>query len=75
MANLPTWSTGMEFATHMLTHAHHQHLRITETPITLPPAPGRRSNLHPLRDGLRHLAAIARESLRRRTPHKPTSTV
>lgn len=64
MTDLPTWSTGMEFATHMLTHAHHQHLRIAQTPITLqPPALGRRSNLHPLRDGLRHLATITRETL------------
>lgn len=76
MTDLPTWSTGMEFATHLLTYAHHLHLRITETPITLhPPAAGRHSNLHPLRDGLRHLAAIARESLRRRAPHEPKSTV
>lgn len=65
MTELPIWSAGMEFATHMLTHAHHQHLRVAQTPITLhPSAAGRRSNLHPLRDGLRHLAAIARESLR-----------
>ena len=76
MTDLPTWSTGMEFATHMLTHAHRQHLRIAETPITLhPPAAGRHSNLHPLRDGLRHLAAIARESLRGHAPHQSTSTV
>jgi glycosyltransferase involved in cell wall biosynthesis len=76
MTDLPTWSTGMEFATHMLTHAHRKHLRIAETPITLhPPAAGRHSNLHPLRDGLRHLAAIARESLRGHAPHQPTSTV
>jgi hypothetical protein len=75
MTDLPTWSTGMEFATHMLTHAHHQHLRIAQTPITLqPPAAGRRSNLHPLRDGLRHLAAITRESLCGRAPHQSTST-
>jgi hypothetical protein len=75
MANLPTWSTGMEFATHMLTHAHHQHLRIAQTPITLhAPAAGRLSNLHPFRDGLRHLATIAREALRRRTAHTPAST-
>jgi len=64
----------MEFATHMLTHAHHQHLRIAQTPITLhAPATGRRSNLHPVRDGLRHLATIAREALRRRTVHTPGS--
>jgi hypothetical protein len=74
MADLPTWSTGMEFATHMLTHAHHQHLRIAQTPITLqPPTAGRRSNLHPIRDGLRHLAAIARESLYVRTSHEASS--
>ncbi|NYI41877.1 glycosyltransferase family 2 protein [Demequina lutea] len=73
MTDLPTWSTGMEFATHMLTHAHHQHLRIAQTPITLhAPANGRRSNLHPLRDGLRHLATIAREALRRRAARTPT---
>ena len=64
MTDLPTWSTGMEFATHMLTHAHRQHLRIAQTPVTLqPPVAGRRSNLHPLRDGLRHLSAIIRESM------------
>ena len=75
MTDLPTWSTGMEFATHMLTHAHHQHLRIAQTPITLhAPAAGRLSNLHPLRDGLRHLATIAREALGRRTAHT-TATV
>jgi len=74
MTDLPAWSTGMEFATHMLTHAHHQNLRIAQTPITLhPPVAGRRSNLHPLRDGLRHLATIAREALHQRTPHRPTS--
>lgn len=40
MTDLPTWSTGMEFATHMLIHAHHQRLRIGQTPITLhPPGP------------------------------------
>lgn len=67
MLRLPTWSTGMEYATHMLTHAHHQQLRITQTPITLhPPTPGRQSHLHPLRDGLRHLHAIARETVRPR---------
>lgn len=67
MLSLPTWSTGMEYATHMLTHAHHQQLRITQTPITLhPPTPGRQSHLHPLRDGLRHLVAIARETGRPR---------
>jgi hypothetical protein len=75
MTDLPTWSTGMEFATHMLTHAHHQHLRIAQTPITLhAPAEGRLSNLHPLRDGLRHLATIAREALRRRAAHAPAPT-
>jgi len=76
MSDLPTWSTGMEFATHMLTHAHHHRLRIAQTPITLhAPATGRRSNLHPLRDGLRHLATITREGLRRRAPREPTSAV
>ncbi|MGV8972820.1 MAG: glycosyltransferase family 2 protein [Rhodoglobus sp.] len=66
MTDLPGWSTGMEYATHMLTHAHHHHLRILETPITLhPAATGRRSNLHPTRDGLRHLATITREALHR----------
>lgn len=76
MTDLPTWSTGMEFATHMLTHAHHQRLRIAQTPITLhPPVAGRRSNLHPLRDGMRHLVTITREGLGRRTPRKPTSAV
>ena len=70
LTDLPTWSTGMEFATHMLTHAHHQHLRIAQTPIALrPPAAGRRSNLHPLRDGIRHLAAITRESFQRYSSH------
>ena len=73
MTTLPTWSTGMELATHMLTHAHHQYLRIAQTPITLhPPAAGRRSHLHSLHDGLRHLATITRESLRARTPQKST---
>jgi len=67
MTDLPTWSTGMEFATHMLTHAHRRRLRIAQVPITLhPPVAGRRSNLHPLRDGMRHLATIAREALPRR---------
>lgn len=75
MTNLPTWSTGMEFATHMLTHAHHQQLRIDQTPITLhPPAAGRRSNLHPLRDGLRHLVALTRESIPRPTTRNSKST-
>jgi glycosyltransferase involved in cell wall biosynthesis len=70
MSDLPIWSTGMEFATHMLTHAHHQHLRIAQTPVTLQPAAvGRRSNLHPLRDGIRHLAAITRESFQRHASH------
>lgn len=69
MTDLPTWSTGMEFATHMLVHAHHRDLRIAQTPITLhPPATGRRSKLRPLRDGLRHLAAIAREMFHRQWP-------
>lgn len=66
MTDLGTWSTGMEFATHMLTHAHQQQLRIAQTPVTLqPPAPGRHSKLRPLRDGLRHLVAITREGLGR----------
>ncbi len=60
MTDLPAWSTGMEYATHMLTHAHTKHLRIDQTPITLhAPTPGRRSHLNPARDGLRHLTAIA----------------
>ena len=74
MTDLPTWSTGMEFATHMLTHAPRRRLRIAQVPITLhPPVAGRRSNLHPLRDGMRHLATIAREAIHRRAPHRPTS--
>jgi len=68
MAEMPAWSTGMEFATHMLVHAHRQCLRMTQVDITLyPPTPGRRSNLRPLRDGVRHLVAIARESIHRRS--------
>ena len=69
MTDLPSWSTGMEFATHMLTHAARQRLRIAQTPTTLhPPAPGRRSHLRPLRDGIRHLTAIARAvTIRHRT--------
>jgi glycosyltransferase involved in cell wall biosynthesis len=63
MEDLPAWSTGMEFATHTITHAHRKHLRITQTPTTLhPQTPGRRSHLRPVRDGLRHLAAIVREA-------------
>lgn len=67
MTDLPEWSTGMEFATHMLTYAERKGLRIAQTPVNLhPPAAGRRSNLRPLRDGLRHLAAVARDSRNRR---------
>jgi glycosyltransferase involved in cell wall biosynthesis len=76
MTDLPTWSTGMEFATHMLTHAFNNHLRIAQAPITLhPAASGRRSNLRPLRDGLRHLAAIARVTVRGRNPHRRPSAL
>lgn len=61
LADLPHWSAGMEFATHMLVHAHRAGLRIIETPVSLRPAdPGRRSHLRPVRDGLRHLWALAR---------------
>lgn len=70
LADLPTWSTGMEFATHSITHAHKKGLRITQCATALAPAsPGRRSHLRPARDGIRHLTAIARatsETLRLR---------
>lgn len=67
MLDLPAWSTGMEFATHMLTHAHTHQLRIDQTAITLaPPALGRRSHLRPVHDGIRHLATIAAATTRRR---------
>jgi len=70
MSELPVWSTGMEFATHMLTHANRLQLRIAQTPVTLhAPIAGRRSHLRPLRDGQRHHAAIISEtSPRRRSP-------
>lgn len=59
MLSVPAGSGGMEFATQMVTHAHKTGLRIAETPIELRPAPtGRRSHLRPVRDGLRHVAAI-----------------
>ena len=61
MADLPPWSTGMEFATHTILHAHHAGLRIAQEPTALrAPHPGRRSHLNPMRDGTRHLLAIAR---------------
>jgi hypothetical protein len=63
--DLAGWSTGMEFATHMLVHAHHTGAHIVNTPVTLHHAPPERiSHLRPVPDGLRHLAAIAR-SIRR----------
>jgi len=63
MQDLPTWSTGMEFATHTVTHAHHNALRVLQTPIALRPAVDqRKSHLRPLRDGVRHLVAIARQT-------------
>lgn len=67
MASVPVGDGGMEFATRMVTHAHRSGLRVAQTPITLaPPAPGRRSHLRPVRDGLRHLhAVLGATSLRR----------
>jgi glycosyltransferase involved in cell wall biosynthesis len=60
-SNVAAWSTGMEFATHMLVHAHHTGARIIDTPATLRSAvPGRGSHLRPVPDGFRHLAAIIR---------------
>ncbi len=63
LADLPAWSTGMEFATHTVLHAHRAGLRIAQQPTILRPSPAvRRSHLNPLRDGVRHLVAIARQT-------------
>jgi len=47
---------GMEYATEMIVRAALGGLRITEVPVTLSPdGRGRKSHLHPWRDGWRHL--------------------
>lgn len=49
-------TTGMEFASEMIVRAAMHNLRIGEVPVTLhPDGRGRRSHLHPWRDGWRHL--------------------
>lgn len=69
------WSTGMEFATHMLVHAHHTGANIIDTPATLHPAfPGRKSHLRPIPDGLRHLVAIVRTLRSSRSRKRTTSS-
>ena len=60
-------STGMEFATEMVIRAQQNNLRITEIPITLhPDGRDRRPLLRSVRDGLRHLWAMARSFFRSR---------
>jgi glycosyltransferase involved in cell wall biosynthesis len=61
MRDIPDWSHGMDFATHMLVYAHHTGRPLYNTPVKLgPAAPGRHSHLRPVLDGLRHLRVIAR---------------
>lgn len=59
-------STGMEYATEMIIHAHRNGLRVGQHPVTLgPAAAGRRSHLRPVRDGVRHLRRILRHAVRK----------
>ena len=66
MRDVPAWSTGMDFATHMLLHAHQNGAELSSTPVILGrAAAGRVSHLRPVRDGLLHTLVIARSAARR----------